>query len=48
MGTIGIILYWVGPFAGNPMIGLVGMGLGGVGTVTAGVLFGTDDRDFYL
>src|SRR4051812_3944849 len=48
LGTIGFVMYWVGPFAGDGAIGFIGMGLAILGSIAAGVIYGTDDRDFYL
>lgn len=47
-GTIGSVLYWIGDFSRNPMIGLIGFALAAGGTIGAGIIFGTSDRDYYL
>ncbi len=48
IGTIGVAMYWIGPLAGSPFIGLIGFVLAAVGIVTAGIIYGTNDRGYYL
>jgi len=51
VGTAGALLYFIGPFAGKEwgaVLGLSGFGAAVVSAIVLGILFGTDDRDFYM
>jgi len=48
IGTSGGVLYFIGYLPGGALIGLIGFGLAGIGAITLGLIFGTNDRDFYL
>jgi hypothetical protein len=47
-GTGGMVLYCLGPFSFSPVFAVIGMMLAVAGVVTAGIIFGTDDRDYYI
>ncbi len=48
LGAIGFVMLWVDPLAGRALIYLIGVGYVVLGSIVVGIIYGTDDRDFYF